>query len=111
MFGTLEQHDEDDGIEVLGEYAHAELPALMERHGVSLAFLPSICAETFSFVTAEYMGMGVPTAVFPLGAPAERVAGYARGLVISDVDAATAVHEIMGFAAQGFARPPATREP
>ncbi len=111
VFGTLEQHDEGDGIEVLGEYAHAELPALMERHGVSLAFLPSICAETFSFVTAEYMGMGVPTAVFPLGAPAERVAGYDRGLVISAVDAVTAVHEIMGFAARGFARPPATREP
>lgn len=99
VFGTLEHHDQADGIQVLGEYRKAELPSLLEQHGVTVCLLPSICAETFSFVTAEYMAMDMPVAVFPIGAPAERVAGYHKGLVISRIDAATALDEIARFAA------------
>ena len=72
---------------------------LLEQHRVTLAMLPSVCAETFSFVTAEFMEMQVPLAVFPIGAPAERVAGYGKGLVISRIDPAVAVQEILAFAA------------
>lgn len=100
VFGTLEQHDPSDGIEVHGAYTRAQLPELLERHGVGVCMLPSICAETFSFVTAEYMAMEMPVAVFPIGAPAERVAGYHSGLVISRIDAQAAVEEIAAFAAR-----------
>jgi hypothetical protein len=41
--------------------------------------------------------MGMPLAVFALGAPAERVADYDRGLVISRIDASTALQEIQAF--------------
>jgi len=100
VFGTLEHHDAADGIEVLGRYAPGELPDLLERHHATVCFLPSVCAETFSFVTAEFMAMDMPVAVFPVGAPAERVARYDQGLVISKIDAATAVDEIFRFATQ-----------
>lgn len=104
VFGTLEEHEAGDPIEVLGEYAPGELPALFETHAVSMAMLPSVCPETFSYVTAEYMAMDVPVAVFPIGAPAERVSDYAKGLVISRIDAADALDEIMAFAARDFRR-------
>lgn len=98
VFGTLEHHDPSDGIEVFGSYARSQLPALLEQHGVGVCLLPSVCAETFSFVTAEYMAMEMPVAVFPIGAPAERVAGYHNGLVISRIEAEAAVAEISQFA-------------
>jgi glycosyltransferase involved in cell wall biosynthesis len=97
VFGTLEGHLDDSGIEVGGRFERSALPSLLEAHAASICFLPSICPETFSFVTDEYMAMRMPVAVFPIGAPAERVAGYADGLVISRVDAATAVREILEF--------------
>lgn len=100
VFGTLEHHEEGDGIHVLGKYTASELPDLLERHRVGVCILPSVCAETYSFVTAELMAMRAPLAVFPIGAPAERVAGYDRGLVISRIDAATALEEIAAFAAR-----------
>ena len=98
VFGSLDGYEGAPGIEVVGAYDRDALPSLLEQHGVTLAMLPSVCAETFSFVTAEFMEMQVPVAVFPIGAPAERVAGYARGLVISRIDPAVAVHEILAFA-------------
>ena len=100
VFGTLEHHDVEDGIEVHGEFSASALPDLLERHGVGVCLLPSVCPETFSFVTAELMAMRAPLAVFPIGAPAERVADYDRGLVISRIDAATALDEIAAFAAR-----------
>jgi glycosyltransferase involved in cell wall biosynthesis len=103
VFGTLEQHDGDDGIDVLGEYALADLPDLLERQRVGVCLLPSICAETYSFVTAELMAMRAPLAVFPIGAPAERVRQYDLGLVISRIDPAVALDEIAAFAARVLA--------
>lgn len=98
VFGTLEGHRDDSGIEVRGRFEPAALPGLLESCGASICLLPSICPETFSFVTDEYMAMRMPVAVFPIGAPSERVAAYPDGLVISRIDAATAVREILEFA-------------
>ena len=97
VIGTLEGHRQSDHIDVLGEFETRALPDLLERVGASICFLPSVCAETYSFVTDEYMAMRMPVAVFPIGAPAERVARYADGLVLSRVDAQTAVCEILDF--------------
>ncbi len=41
--------------------------------------------------------MGLPVACFDLGAPAERVRNYEKGLIISKIDAETALREIEGF--------------
>jgi len=109
VFGTLEHHDGEDGIEVLGAYQPGTLPDLLEEHRVGVCFLPSVCPETFSFVTSELMAMRVPVAVFPIGAPAERVADYDRGLVISRIDAGVALDEITAFAAR-FLRSAAATE-
>jgi hypothetical protein len=51
------------------------------------------------------MQLGVPLAVFDLGAPAERVAHYAPGLRIERVDAALALERLMAFHAALQATP------
>lgn len=98
VLGSLDGYAGEDGIEVLGRYDRASMPALLEQHGVTLGMLPSVCAETFSFVTAEFVQMQLPVAVFPIGAPAERIATYDKGLVLSRIDPAVAVDEILAFA-------------
>lgn len=98
VFGTLEGYAGQAGIDVVGEFERGALPGLLESHGVAACLLPSICSETFSYVTAELMLMEVPLAVFPIGAPAERVADYNRGMVLSRIDAGTALRELRAFA-------------
>jgi len=58
---------------------------------------PSVWPETFSYVTSELMALEVPLACFDLGAPAERVRDYAQGLVVSRIEAAAALEEIVAF--------------
>lgn len=65
-------------------YVKAELPELMEKNEIDLVLIPSIWPETFSYTTEEAMQMGIPVAVFDLGAPAERVKKYAKGLILVD---------------------------
>lgn len=98
VFGSLEGHAGEPDIEVLGEYRREHLPGLLESHGVSICLLPSVCVETFSYVTAELMIMNAPLAVFPIGAPAERVASYNRGLVLLAFETSEALLALRSFA-------------
>ena len=63
-------------------YNHATLPAMLAAEGVNFVFLPSIWPETFSFVAEEVMALGLPLAAFDLGAPAERIRLYERGVIL-----------------------------
>lgn len=82
VIGTIELELPTGTVTVTGPYRPAELPALLEGHQVNIGFFPSICPETFSYVTEEMMMMGLPILAFDLGAPGERVAAYERGMVI-----------------------------
>lgn len=102
VIGTLQtSRAADDVIHVHGPYEGDELPALLERYGVDLCLMPSVCPETYSYVTDEIMAMELPLAVFDIGAPAERVARYARGCVITDITAEAALAAIMRLARRG----------
>jgi glycosyltransferase involved in cell wall biosynthesis len=76
------------------------LADLVEGCGANVFLLPSVWPETFSYVAEELMQMGVPLAVFDLGAPAERVARYAEGLILKRIDAALALDELVLFHAR-----------
>lgn len=65
-------------------YSKTDLPDLMESHEIDLVFIASICPETFSYTTQEAIEMGLPVAVFDLGAPAERVRQYPAGLILAE---------------------------
>lgn len=82
VIGQIEDEWEDDKLTVTGRYRREELPNLVFKYDIDLFLLSSICPETFSYTTDEVMKMKMPLVVFNLGAPAERVALYEKGLVI-----------------------------
>ena len=66
----------------VNEYAREDLPKLVSNLEIDVFLLPSIWPETFSFTCSEIIDMELPIACFDLGAPAERVSRYAKGLVL-----------------------------
>jgi glycosyltransferase involved in cell wall biosynthesis len=99
VIGTLQTSRVSDGhLHIHGPYAAQELPALLERYGIDLCLMPSICPETYSYVTDEIMAMDLPLAVFDIGAPAERVARYGKGCVMKVMTAEAALGDIMRLA-------------
>ena len=84
-------------IKVLGKYVRDDLPKIIEDNQIDLIFISSICPETFSYTAHEAMMMGVKTACFDLGAQAEYIGDYEKGLVISRIDAGVALDEILDF--------------
>lgn len=86
------------GVQITGPYRREELPELIEKLGINVCLFPSIWPETFSYVAQELMILGLPLAVYNLGAPAERVAGYAKGLILSEVgNARSTLDELIAF--------------
>lgn len=65
-----------------GRFEREELPGIIEREKVDAVLIPSIWPETFSFTTQEVIDMGLPLAVFDIGAPSDRVREYEKGLVL-----------------------------
>lgn len=65
-----------------GTYSVEDLPSLIYENDIDMFFISSVWPETFSYTTDEVMKMGLPIAALDIGAPAERVAKYERGLLI-----------------------------
>lgn len=82
VVGTVEGGAVPPSVRVTGAFPRERLCDWLESQGTSIALLPSICPETYSYVTDEIMATGLPLAVLDLGAPAERVAGYHSGLLL-----------------------------
>ncbi|AEG91957.1 glycosyltransferase [Ramlibacter tataouinensis] len=97
VFGTLEGAVAGDTVTVTGAYERDELPGLIERSGANVFLLPSICPETFSYVTHELVQLALPVACFDLGAPADCVAQYKRGRVLRQRGAAALLDDLIAF--------------
>ena len=82
VIGMLDRIPPIENLKVTGTYKTADLPNLIEREHINVFLFPSIWPETFSFVCEELMALGVPLAVFDLGAPAERVRNYPLGRIL-----------------------------
>lgn len=97
LLGSSEGAVQHPNFRETGKYRPESLPRLVLENNIDLFFISSIWPETFSYTTEEAMKMGLPVAVFDLGAPAERVRNYEKGLVISKIDAGAAINEIIEF--------------
>lgn len=86
-----------DNILVTGAYNPDDLPNLMRKYQVDLVFISSIWPETFSYTTSEAISMGLPVACYDMGAPAERVGAYNRGLVLKNISPSENLMEIVNF--------------
>jgi len=97
LIGTVDRDIKSNRFTSTGAYQTEELVDLVEENRIDLILIPSICPETFSYTTEESIQMGLPVAVFNVGAPAERVGKYEKGLVIDIVDAEFAIHDILAW--------------
>jgi glycosyltransferase involved in cell wall biosynthesis len=84
-------------LKVTGVYRRDDLVDLIEAHGVNLLFFPSICPETFSYVTEEMILLGLPVVAFDLGAPGERLKSYGKSRLCSEVSARSALAALVDF--------------
>lgn len=94
VIGSIDNVPASAALRVCGAYRSEKLPEILRRERVGICLLPSICHETFSYVTAELMAHRMPLVVFDLGAPAERVRAYPLGRIIQRVDALCALQAI-----------------
>lgn len=97
VFGSIEGNQPSERLEVRGPYRTEDLPALMLEHQIGMCLLPSICPETFSYVTSEVMDMQMPIAVFDLGAPAERTRTYKYGLILESQEPENIAASLLAF--------------
>jgi len=94
LIGEISEPISSRRFRATGRYERSELPKIVEQEGIDLFLLPSICPETFSFTTEEIVSMGYPLMVFDIGAPAERVRNYERGVVLGSIGADAVIEEL-----------------
>lgn len=87
----------DKSIIIHGKYSREELPDLIEKYKSDVIFIASIWPETFSYTTEEAIKMNMPVAAFNIGAPAERLAKYDKGIIIDEISAKAALDKIIGY--------------
>lgn len=88
----------DVRVASIDHYVREEMPDIVEREGVNVAFFSSVVPETFSYVTQELMMMQLPVVCFDIGAPADRVRRYEKGRVVMEMTPAavwSAIEELM----------------
>jgi glycosyltransferase involved in cell wall biosynthesis len=90
IIGTVNVAIKSARLVVTGAYDRADLPELIERHGINVCFFPSIWPETFSYVVAELEALEMPIVAFDMGAPAERLRAYGKSRLCTEVSAAAA---------------------
>ncbi len=93
-------NEKPENLVITGEYKQENLPSIISKLKIDCIFIPSICPETFSYTTSEAMSMGLPVACFNLGAPAERVSQYEKGLILREIDPVKALKKIIKFVQQ-----------
>jgi len=94
VIGEITEPIKSKHFHVTGRYRHEDLPRLIQEQQIDIFLIPSIWPETFSYTTQEIMMMQLPLMVFDLGAPAERVAEYEKGVVIDEISAEAVLKKV-----------------
>jgi len=97
VIGTLAIAHKSARLAVTGAYRREDLVDLIEANGVNMLLFPSIWPETFSYVVAEMIALGLPIVAFDLGAPGERLARHANARLAPSVDARAALATAVDF--------------
>lgn len=97
VIGAIEVQCEQSVVRETGRYKHEKLPALIESSGANIMLFPSIWPETFSYVVQELIELDLPVACYALGAPAERISKYAKGMILEDMSASATLDNLILF--------------
>ncbi len=89
---ALKMHSE--ALTVHGIFQQGEIVSLTEHYKIDVFIIPSIWPETFSYTAEEVMKMHMPLAVFDLGAPAERVKNYDKGMIVHEMTATAMLDQV-----------------
>ncbi len=89
LIGSSEKEIRSSVFKETGEYTRENIPNLLLANDIDVFLIPSIWPETFSYTAEEIMKMGMPVMCFDIGAPAERVARYEKGIVLPDMQIQT----------------------
>jgi lipopolysaccharide biosynthesis protein/glycosyltransferase involved in cell wall biosynthesis len=103
VIGEIEAYPIPSNMLVTGKYVREKLPELLEHYHVTVGLMPSICPETFSYVTQELMALALPLVCFDLGAPAERIGPWEHGLIAPETNAKSALETLQKLDARRFA--------
>lgn len=96
---------QQENISVTGPYREEEVYQVLAEQAPHVIFLPSVWPETFSYTLSIAMATGLPTAVFDLGAQAERLQGYHKALTLplALADDPAAINDrLLAFAQQHY---------
>lgn len=97
VVGSVDAPCHPEVVKETGPYAQDDLPKIVEKHGISMAFLPSICPETFSFVAHEILSMKLPLICLDLGAQADLVRSLETGYIATRQDGPSLLEDILAF--------------
>ncbi len=97
VIGAVDVPLKSDRLRITGTYRHEDLVGLIEANRINLFFFPSICPETFSYVTEEMLLLRLPIVAFDLGAPAERLRSYPNARLCSDMSGRAALANLIAF--------------
>ncbi|HXZ49193.1 MAG TPA: glycosyltransferase [Usitatibacter sp.] len=97
VLGTLHAAHDSPRLTVTGAYRREDLVELVESHGINMFLFPSIWPETFSYVVAEMIALGLPIVAFDLGAPGERLRGHRNARLCKEVSAKAALATLLDF--------------
>ncbi|KAA8559038.1 glycosyltransferase [Pseudomonas fluorescens] len=97
VIGNLDAPCPAPVVKETGPYAQDDLPKIVEKYGISIAFLPSICPETFSFVAHEILSMKLPLICLDLGAQADLVRSLDTGYIAKRQDGPGLLEDILAF--------------
>ena len=95
IIGEMNEEIRSPHLVITGRYTHDQLEDLVCQHEIDIFLIPSIWPETFSYTTEEIINMGLPVAVYNLGAPAERVKNYEKGIILEKVDPAYTLDRLL----------------
>lgn len=85
ILGDYLEEGRTPNITVTGSYDSRRLPELMRMFEPNCALLPSVWPETFSYTVHELMQFGLPIISFDLGAQAEALKSYKRGIIVPEM--------------------------
>lgn len=83
-----------------GEYTTDMIGKLVIENDIDLFFIASIWPETFSYTTQEIINMEFPIVSLDIGAQAEKIKLYNRGLILKSLDEKEILNEIINFSSK-----------
>lgn len=94
VVGEITESIKSKHFHTTGRYKREELSQIVQEHQIDIFLIPSIWPETFSYTTQEVMMMELPLMVFDIGAPAERVKKYTKGIIINEISATAVLNTV-----------------